>query len=100
MNYAQGSIVANTPECWRRLVGELITGAFATFREGQTQIWLVTASGAAFVFNSNGSFWRAGAEEVDREVGRVRRDLEVTTAALGDVLRVAGKTETREEDGK
>jgi transcriptional regulator with XRE-family HTH domain len=90
MNYAEGSITSNTPECWRRLVGERITGAFAKWDAEASQTWLVTESGAAFVFNSRGAFWRASAEEVQREVDKIRQRLTVETDALRDVLRVAG----------
>jgi hypothetical protein len=86
MSYAEGSMAANTPDVWRRLVGERIVATFGTHRDGGTQIWLVTESRAAFVFTRSGSFWRATAEEVAREMSAVAADLGAKITALGDVL--------------
>lgn len=93
MSYAEGSITSNTPEVWRRLVGETIVGAFAVWDADATQTWLVTGSGAAFVVNSRGAMWRASAEEVRAQVEKIKARLTAETAALRDVLRVAGETD-------
>jgi len=96
--YDTGSMTSNTPEVWRRMVGQRIVGAFMTRCAAvivngapATLIWLVTPSGAALVFNSNsGAYWRASASEVAKEVAALKEDLDAKIAALRDVIALAG----------
>lgn len=94
-SYSDGSMASNTADVWRRLVGETIVGAFSTYNDGRTQIWLVTGSGAAAVFNENGAFWRASKEDVRREVQKLKEHLDRNISSLKDILHLATGTPIR-----
>jgi len=94
-SYADGSMASNTADVWRKLVGETIVGTFPTYSEGKTQIWLVTGSGAAAVFSDSGSYWRASKEDVQREVQKIKENLDRSISSLKDILHLATGTPIR-----
>ncbi len=88
-NYAEGDITANTSEVWRRLVGETIIGTFVTYDQSKRfHLWIVTSSGAAFVINSKGAFWRASKEEVLKQVQKIKDEMDQEKLVRQDLLSI------------
>lgn len=82
---------ANHHDLFKYMVGETITACF----EADGAIWIVGSSGAALVLTtpsgragenrSRPSFWKEGAEEVEKITSKRRAEIEAQLAQLRDL---------------